>query len=161
MSQTSTPDTERLEPSLQARQRRLGAIAENFLTGKKDLSDDDRLFLGKALLDVSQGKDANEMFDVKAKRGERKSVDSLNSRQRARNRKRMLCSWLYTANQPTHEGGLGLTLEKAAGEIGEDGLYALKLTEATIHTYWNKSPQLRAAEFTLEDSNADLSHVTE
>lgn len=161
MSQASPPNDQIRRPSLQTRQRRLGEMAKDLLAGKKELSNDDRLFLGKALLGASEGKDANEMLDVKAKRGEWKSVDSLNSQRRARNRKRMLCSWLYTANQPAREGGLGLTLEQAAGEIGEHGSYALKLAESTIQSYWNKSPQLRAAEFTLEDSNADLSPVTE
>ena len=94
---------------------------------------------------------AKEALDVKAKRDECTSKASQQAQVNADNRKRMVCAWLFAVMQPIDKTGLGLRLEEAAGEIGEEKHYAFGLTEETIKTYWNRNPELRNAFFTLTD----------
>ena len=56
---------------------------------------------------------------------------------------------MFIAMQSIQDGGLGMTLDEAAGIIGENQLYAFGFTEETIKSYWSKNPKLRIAEFHL------------
>ncbi len=144
------------------RQDKLKSIANvinHFIdTRQTPPSDEDLKFIAKALLAAGEGMDANEALGIKAQRGERGSKQS---RQRAENsdlRQRFALGWIAAARLPKSLGGLGLTLEKAIQEIGENHLSSSQLShneplfgfkESTLGTYWGKHKALRFPIFSL------------
>ncbi|MDV6341833.1 hypothetical protein R2103_08640 [Nitrosomonas sp. Is24] len=115
------------------------------------LSGENKQFLIEALRNIADGKDAKMALNVKAKRGERTSKSSQNKAKDSDFIKRLALGWIAAALTPVKSGGLGLTLEKAVGKIGEHNLRSFGLTEETLSTYWSKNPNLRHIEFTLPD----------
>jgi len=127
-------------------QKRLRRLATLIGSGSVVNSEDSK-FLSTALSEIADGCDANKALGVKAKRGERKSKQS---QIRKATRKHAM-AWIAAARLPEEEGGLDLSLEDACALIGEDGLEAFGLTEATLRSYWNKKPSNRSVHFKLED----------
>jgi len=135
---------------IKERQAHLKGIGEALLNAR-ELSTEQREFIGNALIRISEGAEPREQLNLKAKRGERTSLASHEARTQAQNRKHMVCAWMFIAMQSIQDGGLGMTFEKAAGTIGENQLHTFGLTEETIKSYWSKNPELRIAEFRLKD----------
>ena len=137
---------------LAERQSRLRKIAEGI--DCNELGDDDREFIVDALLRVADGEDASIALDVKAKRGDRRTLTAQKKIKDASIRDGFVCSWIAaataaaTASDP-YDAGLGLALDEAAGLIGENGLNAFGLTEETIKSKWNKNPSLRSRDFKM------------
>ena len=89
----------------QARLKKIaGQISED-----KQLSPEDKEFLAKALIEISNGEDAETSLAVKAKKGERKSKHA----KETEFFKVLLFGWIATAIAPESEGGLGLSLKDA------------------------------------------------
>ena len=135
---------------IKERQAHLKTIGEALLNAR-ELSTEQREFIGNALIGISEGAEPKEQLDLKAKRGERTSLESHKARTQAQNRKHMVSSWMFIAMQSIQDGGLGMTFDEAAGTIGENQLHAFGLTEETIKSYWGKNPKLRIAEFYIQD----------
>jgi hypothetical protein len=79
--------------------------------------------LGLALLRIGEGEDANVVFGVKAKRGERKSAEQADRRFKMR----AAVAWVASAITPPPEG-LGISLEKAF----ERAAKAFSLSDETL-----------------------------
>ena len=129
-------------------QKRLRIIARCLAaTTRTELSPEDGNFLSAALLEISDGKDANAALGVKAKRGEHKSIQSQVRAQVRKKIKIFALGWIKAAKLSEEEGGYGLTLEKALEKLYGKNLKAFDLTEETLRTYWNKSPDFKTNKF--------------
>jgi hypothetical protein len=102
----------------------------------------DKKFLADALWAIGRGEDANEVFEVKAARGERKTKANAS---RADNAKLAL-SWIAAAIAPEEEGGLGLSLDEAFEKAAEqrDGGFNCGLSEESLRSLWQSQPELRS-----------------
>lgn len=116
---------------------------------------DCREWLGKALLDIANGRDIEDALNIKPSPSERKNLFLEDLRQF---RDEMLIALVYTLMQPNDLGGYGVTLEDAcaiyAGDfslrdslgIGEDSVELdpnLQVTEDYLRKLWNSKPELR------------------
>ena len=113
---------------LQMNLYRLRCIAL-YLENDAALNQNDRSFLVKAFLDINSGIDANEALGVKAKRGERKTVDS---------RPQSAMNYIAKLIKPVDVGGLGMTVEEAIAYTAEDDEMdgSFGLSEETLRYYW-------------------------
>lgn len=150
-------------------QRRLKRIAKIIGSGSQ-LSEQEKLFLSDALLQIADGRNADEALGVKGKKGVAKGAAARNNQ----NRKMAAMAWISTARKPLSDGGYGLTLDQAcsvlAGEIiqlntdqeaaikadgGIDaftrGSISFGFTASTLQSYWSKNPDIRGDAFHLED----------
>lgn len=118
-------------------QNRLRRIARA-LSGGKAMQEVDRVFLITALNAIADGKNADAILEVKGQKGKRKGA-AASQRQGI---KRFAMAWIAAAKAPIENGGLGLTLEQATGLIGENGAKNFGLTEESLKTYWNNSPDM-------------------
>jgi hypothetical protein len=100
----------------------------------------DRDFLTVALWRMGNGEDANSVFGLKAKRGERKTT----AEARRRFKMRAAIAWVAAAIRPPEQDGLGCSLTKAF----ERAAYAFGLTYDTLATYWRDYPEWRTPTFT-------------
>jgi len=93
------------------------------------LNENDRSFLVNAFLEINRGIDANEALGVKAKRGERKTVDS---------RPQSAMNYIANLIKPVDLGGLGMTVEEAIVYTAEDDEMggSFGLTEDSLRYYW-------------------------
>ena len=117
-------------------QARIRAIAGLIAEGSP-LSEDDKAFLVAALIDISNGEEAEVALNVKAKPGERKSK---NQRLRDFNDPFMY-GFIATAIAPEHDGGLGMTVKDAVTIVKKE--FPNLPTEESIKRMWN----------TIKDSN--------
>ena len=115
------------------------------------LSVENEQFLIEALTKIANGEDAKEALNVKAKRGERTSRNSQIETKNSDFIKRLALGWIAAAMAPVSQDGLGLTLEKAVGKIGQHDLNSFGLREETLSTYWSRNRDLHRIEFTLPD----------
>ena len=119
----------------------------NLLLQNKRLSDEDRLFLGNALVHIGNGEDVRVSLDIKVGRGQ----DSYKSALNCENRKRLAMGFVATAKAPVEEGGLGLTHEQVKELIANVPIAEefFGLDADTIESYWNHNPDMRTATFKL------------
>jgi hypothetical protein len=133
---------------IKSRQARLTKIGNAIKTGV-ELSNEDREFIAAALINIGKGEDPKIALDVKALRGEHTSIRKQHADLLASRRKKLAQEWIAIARLPEPDG-LGLSLEEAAGLIGESGLNAFDLTEETLKTYYDDKPGTGGS-FTLPD----------
>jgi len=129
--------------NVRKRQARLQKIAQQ-IDAETLLSPEDRDFLVRALVDISNGVDAETALKVKAKRGERKGSH-------ARDMKivmQYVHGFIAVAIAPQQEGGMGLTLKDAVELVHKNwpGLPS----KATIIRYWNNVRKSQSQEFTIK-----------
>lgn len=93
-------------------QARLKRLAKK-IANNTPLDEAERDFLSSALAAIASGGDAETALQVKAKRGERKSQAMAD----AELHRKLALGWMATATAPVDEGGLGLSVQKAAAEI--------------------------------------------
>lgn len=118
---------------------------------------DCRDWLGKALVDIGNGRDIEDALNIKPKPSERKNLWLEDLRDF---RDEMLVALLYTHMQPEDLGGYNTTLEEAcavyAGDhslrkllgIGEDSVTLasnLQVTEDYLRKIWNTKTEIREA----------------
>lgn len=70
-------------------------------------------FIVRALRQIAAGENSEIVLQVKAKRGERKSQAMAD----AELRRKLALAWMAVAIAPVNEGGLGLSVQKAAAKI--------------------------------------------
>lgn len=130
----------------QARLRKLAHMLADLPNPTEDTE-----FLSSALLEIASGKDANDALDVKAKKGERKSKHS----QQTKIQLKFFVPWIASAIEPEEEGGFGYTVKEAISVAKQ---YFPNLpSEVTLRRYWADYQRTGTAIFTLErDLNGDL-----
>jgi len=129
--------------SVRKGQKRLKNIASQ-ISDDKWLSSEDKEFLVAALLEISNGEDAESSLEVKAKKGERKS---LNAKKTAFS-KELVFGWIATATAPESEGGLGLNLKEAVS-IAKEGFFNLPSEESLLRQ-WNDVRKSQGRSFTIK-----------
>lgn len=127
--------------------RRLRTIGRILLQNEQ-LSDEDREFLGNALVAISSGEDATAALEIKPHRGE----SSFKTQKRRNVRDKHIFGWIATAIAPESEGGLGLSLKEAAKKLKKDQLAQIifAIDADTIERYWKKYPSKRKRTFKLD-----------
>ena len=132
----------------QARLRKISKDIANDLP----LSKKDKDFLCSALMQIASGEDAEIALDVKAKKGERKSKHS----QQTKIELKFFLPWIASAIEPEEDGGFGYTVKEA---ISVAKRYFPNLpSEVSLRRYWADYQRNGTAIFTLErDLNGDLS----
>lgn len=104
----------------------------------------DRGFLSSALLEISNGGDADTALGVKANRGERTGAHTRDTKIRRQH----MYGWLATAIAPEREGGLGMTLKDAV-ETFKSTVEGLP-SEESLRRYWNEVKDTQEREYKLE-----------
>lgn len=104
---------------LELAQYRLRVIANNLERGI-ELSQVDKSFLVESLWKIGRGEDANIVFSIKAKRGERKTAAQIAKRDKLR----MVMAWIAAAIAPENEFGSGMSLDKAIEAAAKHFLYS-------------------------------------
>ena len=87
-----------------------------FLLQMEPVSDEDREFLGHALIEIGNGDDAYVALEIKVGKGQSNYKSAL-SRE---NRKIMAMGYVATLKAPIEKGGLGLTLEQVKDHIVDE-----------------------------------------
>ena len=124
-------------------QTRLKKIASQ-ISQDKQLSPEDKEFLVKALIEISNGGDAETALAVKFKKGERKS-------KYAKDTKLILplaYGWLATAMAPESEVGLGMTLQDATALLTAE--WGRLPSEQTMLRYWNNVKNTQERDFKIK-----------
>ena len=124
-------------------QTRLKKIASQ-ISQDKQLSPEDKEFLVKALIEISDGGDAETALAVKFKKGERKSRQT----RVAKIKRTLLHGWLATAIAPESECGLGLTLRDAVSLIKEE--MPNLPSEQSILRNWNDVRKIQKRDFKIK-----------
>ena len=117
--------------SVREGQARLKKIAGQ-ISEDTHLNSEDKEFLVKALMKISNGEDAETALAVKAKKGERKSKNAKSIEWS----KELLFSWIATATAPESEGGLGFSLKDAVSIAKEKGWPNVP-SEQSLRRQWN------------------------
>lgn len=130
------------------RHHRLWKIGESLLNDEA-ISEEDRQFLGNALINIGYGADARDQLQTKPKRGERSFATSWERELR----NRYALGWIAAAKASVEDGGLGLTLDEAIKllEKSANGRNPFSIDPDTVRKYWNNRPDRRNVEFTLGD----------
>ena len=128
---------------------------------KCPLSDEDATFLADALHKIALGENPTDAFDVKARRGEKRSIAVRKKHEMSRWLREVAIGWIEAARAPEAEEGLGLTLEDALTEFYGDGDSDKRFgfTEETLKSYYNRSIKLKGRDFWFtrpESPNHDL-----
>ena len=110
----------------------------------KQLSPEDKEFLVKALIEISDGEDAETALAVKFKKGERKSRQT----RVAKINKALVMGFLATAKAPESEGGLGLTLRDAVSMVKAE--WGRLPSEQTLRRYWNNVKNTQEKDFEIK-----------
>ena len=124
-------------------QTRLKKIASQ-ISQDKQLSTEDKEFLVKALIEISNGGDAETALAVKFKKGERKS-------KYAKDTKLILplaYGWLASAVAPEDEDGLGMTLKDAVAMLKAE--WGRLPSEQTMLRYWNNVKNTQERDFKIK-----------
>ena len=124
-------------------QTRLKEIASQ-ISQDKQLSPEDKEFLVKALIEISDGEDAETALAVKFKKGERKSRQT----RVAKINKALVMGLLATAKAPKSEGGLGLTLQDAVAMVKAE--WGKLPSEQTLRRYWNDVKNTQEKNFEIK-----------
>ena len=124
-------------------QTRLKEIASQ-ISQDKQLSPEDKEFLVKALIEISDGEDAETALAVKFKKGERKSRQT----RVAKINKALVMGLLATAKAPKSEGGLGLTLQDAVAMVKAE--WGKLPSEQTLRRYWNDVKNTQKRNFKIK-----------
>ena len=124
-------------------QTRLKKIASK-ISQDKQLSTEDKEFLIKALIEISNGGDAETALAVKFKKGERKSPQT----RVAKINKALVMGLLATAKAPKSEGGLGLTLQDAVAMVKAE--WGKLPSEQTLRSYWNDVKNTQERDFEIK-----------
>ena len=131
----------------QARLRKLARMLADLPNPTEDTE-----FLLSALLEIASGKDANDALNVKAKKGERKSKHS----QQTKIELKFFMPWIASAIEPEEEGGFGYTVKEAISVAKRH--FPNLPSEVSLRRYWADYQRNGTAIFTLErDLNGDLS----
>jgi len=129
--------------SVRKGQARLKKIAGQ-ISEDKQLSPEDKEFLVKALIEISNGEDAETSLAVKAKKGERKSKHAKDSKFNLE----LAYGWIATAIAPEDEGGLGLTLRDAVERLTAE--WSQFVSEETLLRYWNNVKNNQERDFEIK-----------
>ena len=124
-------------------QTRLKKIASQ-ISQNKQLSPEDKEFLVKALIEISNGEDAETALGVKFKKGERKSHQT----RVAKINRTLVHGWLATAIASESEGGLGLTLQDAVAMVKAE--WSKLPSEQTLRRYWNDVKNTQERDFEIK-----------
>ena len=107
------------------------------------LSERNRAVLVKMLRRIARGEDANEVFGVKRKRGERNAVETANADLKLRS----ALSLVATLTQPEPDG-YGMKPEDAVAQVAKpvaDG--GLGYSYETLLHHWSNNPHLHSPRF--------------
>jgi hypothetical protein len=129
--------------SVRKGQARLKKIAGQ-ISEDKQLSPEDKEFLVKALIEISNGEDAETSLAVKAKKGERKSKHAKDNKFNLE----LAYGWIATAIAPEDEGGLGLTLRDAVERLTAE--WSQFVSEETLLRYWNNVKNNQERDFEIK-----------
>ena len=129
--------------SVRKGQARLKKIAGQ-ISEDKQLSPEDKEFLVKALIEISNGEDAETSLAVKAKKGERKSKHAKDKKFNLE----LAYGWIATAIAPEDEGGLGLTLRDAVERLTAE--WSQFVSEETLLRYWNNVKNNQERDFEIK-----------
>ena len=124
-------------------QTRLKKIARQ-ISQDKQLSPEDKEFLVKALIEISDGGDAETALGVKFKKGERKSKYAKDTKLNLE----FAYGWIATAIAPESEGGLGMTLQDAAAML--TAKWGKLPSEQTLQRYWNNVKNTQERDFEIK-----------
>jgi hypothetical protein len=124
-------------------QSRLKRVAEHLDQNIK-LSEDDKSFLVMALLNISNGEDAEIALGVKAKKGERKGPYARD----AKIKMQYVNALILALIAPESEEGLGLTLNDAVERVRRD--WPSVPSKSTLLRYWNDVRKTQSREFEIK-----------
>jgi len=124
-------------------QTRLKKIASQ-LSQDKQLNTDDKEFLVKALIEISNAGDAETALGVKFKKGERKSKYAKDTKLNLE----FAYGWIATAIAPESEGGLGMTLRDAVAKLTAE--WSKLPSEQTLRRYWNNVKNTQERDFEIK-----------
>lgn len=129
------------------RHQRLRRVGQALLDNET-VADEDRQFIGQALLNIGSGNDASDELQTKATKGE----DSYKTARKRDVRDKLMFGWLEAAMAPMDEGGLGLTKKQAIKKLKEskNGQVWFPVSEETIDRYLRKYPEKRQLIFNLD-----------
>ena len=108
------------------------------------LNDQDKAFLVKALIKISDGEDAETVLSVKAKKGERKGKYT----RKTKFNNELAYGWLATAIAQEEDNGLGLTLKDAVAKLKTD--WTQLPSENTLRRYWNNVKDSQERDFKIK-----------
>lgn len=124
-------------------QTRLKKIASQ-ISQDKQLSTEDKEFLVKALIEISNGGDAETALAVKFKKGERKSKYAKDTKLNLQ----LAYGWLATAMAPESEDGLGMTLQDATALLTAE--WGRLPSAQTLRRYWNNVKNTQERDFKIK-----------
>jgi hypothetical protein len=124
-------------------QTRLKKIASQ-ISQDKQLSPEDKEFLVKALIEISNGGDAETALAVKFKKGERKSKYAKDTKLILQ----LAYGWLASAVAPEDEDGLGMTLKDAVAMLKAE--WGRLPSEQTMLRYWNNVKNTQERDFKIK-----------
>jgi len=124
-------------------QTRLKKIA-SLISQNKQLILEDKEFLVKALIEISNGGDAETALAVKFKKGERKSKYAKDTKLNLQ----LAYGWLATAMAPESEGGLGMTLQDATTQLTTE--WGRLPSAQTLRRYWNNVKNTQERDFEIK-----------
>lgn len=111
------------------------------------LTPKDKKYLVEALNLIGDGEEPKEVLNVKAKKGESRSLGKRNADKNSEWRRMLAISWLTAAMAPEIEDGLGCTsLDQAISQLDHKDLSRLGFTAETLKAYWCRYQELRNLE---------------
>jgi hypothetical protein len=123
--------------------RFLRTLGITLTDASKNLTPEERDFLGNALLGIGKGLDPKKELGIYVGKGQTEAKKAILKDTNLR----LFGGWMNTAMLNFSEGGLGLSLEDAVAEFAETG--ALNLSEETLRTYASRYKEYRKEIFEL------------
>ena len=123
--------------------RFLRKLGTTLTDASKNLTPEERDFLGNALLGIGKGLDPKKELGIYVGKGQTEAKKAILKDTNLR----LFGGWMNTAMLNFSEGGLGLSLEDAVAEFAETG--ALNLSEETLRTYASRYKEYRKEIFEL------------
>ena len=123
--------------------RFLRKLGTTLTDASKNLTPEERDFLGNALLKIGKGLDPKKELGIYVGKGQTEAKKAILKDTNLR----LFGGWMNTAMLNFSEGGLGLSLEDAVAEFAETGV--LNLSEETLRTYASRYKEYRKEIFEL------------
>lgn len=123
--------------------RFLRTLGTTLTDASKNLTPEERDFLGNALLKIGKGLDPKKELGIYVGKGQTEAKQAILKDTNFR----LFCGWLNIAMEDDTKGGLGLSLEDAVATFAETG--ALNLSEETLLTYASRYKEYRKEIFEL------------
>ena len=123
--------------------RFLRTLGTTLTDASKNLTPEERDFLGNALLGIGKGLDPKKELGIYVGKGQTEAKKAILKDTNLR----LFGGWMNTAMLNFSEGGLWLSLEDAVAEFAETGV--LNLSEETLRTYASRYKEYRKEIFEL------------